>query len=425
MTQPLASLWAGFATSIPGSGHIRRGLPCQDASATILSPRPALIVCDGRGSAQRSQEGAQGAISSFKSQIAIFEPMLESILDQEEDTSASWEQFSRILYRTLMQVKLDLAEKENLPEKEFDFTVALAIVGHRKIGCFQVGDGAIVLRQQGELATAFLPDKGEFANQTHFLRENGERSRKFHARLFSVQENSGVAVTSDGPEHLMFSLTDMKPGPIFDRLLNDLQANALSPQDIRDYLTRPCWAQDSRGSDDRSLAILAPRYSSVVSKEEEERDMESPATPPPANSPKADSNLCPNLDKQPAEATPPHPSDPTKGAPHREFSFHPRPRFPQGPKPENKLYPRLLLPLLILALVLLSTLAIQIIRFRQKTPPLLPPPQEETLREPENSEETLRTPPPESVNPQEMAPLPIDTPMPLQEGNTSFPPYIP
>lgn len=89
MTQPLASLWAGFAASIPGSGHIRRGLPCQDASATILSPRPALIVCDGRGSAQRSQEGAQGAISSFKSQIAIFEPMLESILDQEEDTSAS------------------------------------------------------------------------------------------------------------------------------------------------------------------------------------------------------------------------------------------------------------------------------------------------------------------------------------------------
>ncbi|MGN0867674.1 MAG: protein phosphatase 2C domain-containing protein [Oligosphaeraceae bacterium] len=146
MTTPLSSLWTGFAASIPGSGHIRRGLPCQDASDTVLSPRPALIVCDGRGSALRSQDGAQGAITSFKSQVAVFEPMLESILDHDGDTTASWEMFSRILYRTLMQVKLDLAEKEKLPEKEFDFTVALAIVGRRKIGCFQVGDGATWVR---------------------------------------------------------------------------------------------------------------------------------------------------------------------------------------------------------------------------------------------------------------------------------------
>jgi hypothetical protein len=33
--------WNGFAASVPGSGHIRYGLPCQGASAVYLSPRPA------------------------------------------------------------------------------------------------------------------------------------------------------------------------------------------------------------------------------------------------------------------------------------------------------------------------------------------------------------------------------------------------
>ncbi|MBQ7650604.1 MAG: protein phosphatase 2C domain-containing protein [Victivallales bacterium] len=258
MNKNLCDNWTGFSASIPGSGHIRRGLPCQDASAAITAPRPALIVCDGRGSASCSQDGAQGAVKAFKSQIAVFEPMLASILDNDVPPDSQWEMFARIMYRTLMQVKLDLAEERGIPEKEFDFTVAFAIIGDRSIGCFQVGDGAIVLRQKGENITAFPPDKGEFANQTHFLRENGEASGKFHAALFKTTENTGVAITSDGPEHLMFKLKDMTPGKVFGVMLDDLHDQNLCWQDIMDYLTRRDWDNDPRGADDRSLAILAP-----------------------------------------------------------------------------------------------------------------------------------------------------------------------
>ena len=109
MNTALCDNWIGFAASVPGSGHIRRGLPCQDASAVILSPRPALIVCDGRGSASRSQEGAQAAVKSFQTQIAVFEPMLANILDNDNELQEQWEVFARIMYRTLMQTKLDLA----------------------------------------------------------------------------------------------------------------------------------------------------------------------------------------------------------------------------------------------------------------------------------------------------------------------------
>ena len=133
---PIRPRWSALAASIPGSGHIRRAIPCQDASLAILSPRPALIVCDGRGSAQRSHDGSQAAVRAFKSQIAVFEPMLASILDSPDDRTSAWLQFSRIIYRTLMQVKLDLAEQHGLPEREFDFTVAFAIAGSHHIGCF-------------------------------------------------------------------------------------------------------------------------------------------------------------------------------------------------------------------------------------------------------------------------------------------------
>lgn len=258
MNNTFGNVWSGFSASIIGSGHIKRGLPCQDASATVVTPRPALIVCDGRGSASRSQDGANGAVRDFITQCAVFEPMLASILDADDADAGRWEQFGRIIYRTLMQTKLNLSAKHGVSEKEFDFTVAAAVVGTRWIGCFQVGDGSIVLRQNGTSETVFLPDKGEFANQTYFLRENGEVRGKFHAKLFSARENSGIAITSDGPEHLMFHLAAMTPGRIFDMLFDDMQNRTLTRQDIMDYLTRREWDNDPRGQDDRSIAILAP-----------------------------------------------------------------------------------------------------------------------------------------------------------------------
>ncbi len=250
--------WNGFAASVPGGGHIRHGIPCQDASAVMTSPRPAVIVCDGRGSAKLSHLGAQGAVDSFRFQMSILEPFLVSILDGEEEKTEQWVKFCRIMYRTLMQVKYDLAEKHNEEEKEFDCTVAFAIAGERRIGCFQVGDGSIVLRQNGVCKTVFLPEKGEFANQTHFLRPGGEEQMKFQYALLDAEVNSGIAITSDGPEHLMFRLSDMTPGKIFDMFLEDLRKEELCRQDLMDYLTRREWADDPRGSDDRSLALLAP-----------------------------------------------------------------------------------------------------------------------------------------------------------------------
>lgn len=155
------------------------------------------------------------------------------------------------------EVKYDLAEKYNEEEKEFDCTVAFAIAGEKHIGCFQVGDGSIVLWQNGVCKTVSLPEKGEFANQTQFLRPGGEEQMKFQYTLLDAEVNSGIAITSDEPEHLMFRLSDMILGKIFDIFLEDIRKEELCKQDLMDYLTRREWADDPRGSDDRSLALLA------------------------------------------------------------------------------------------------------------------------------------------------------------------------
>ena len=250
--------WKGFAASVPGSGHIRRDVPCQDASLVTTAERPAMIVCDGRGSAAHSHFGSQAAVKMFRSQVAILEPMIASILDREDASEENWRNFCRIMYRTLAQVKLDLADEYHLPEKEFDFTVAFAITGKSFIGCFQVGDGAIVLSQNGICETAFLPEKGEFANQTTFLRSGCDTKKGFQAKLFETAGNSGIAITSDGPEHLMFKLSEMIPGKVFDAMFDDLSGEKFNRQDILNYLTDRRWDDDPRGSDDRSLAIIVP-----------------------------------------------------------------------------------------------------------------------------------------------------------------------
>ena len=89
----------GFAVSVPGNGHIRRELPCQDASGVWFVPRPVAIVCDGRGSARLSQLGAQAAVRAFRSQCAVLDGMLAQCLDVRRRRHGIWRHFCRLMIR--------------------------------------------------------------------------------------------------------------------------------------------------------------------------------------------------------------------------------------------------------------------------------------------------------------------------------------
>ena len=253
----ILQIMQAFAVSVPGNGHIRREIPCQDASGVWLTPRPCIIVCDGRGSASLSHLGARAAVKAFRSQCAVMERRLAAILDSPRCGALEWTRFCRMMIRTVAQQKIELAEEHNCSEREFDFTIAFAVLGQCRIGCFQVGDGALTVQRNGECAVVFPPDKGEFDNQTSFLKTGLDNTGKFHAETIDASGVTGLAITSDGPEHLMFDLQTMTPGPIFTQLFSDLAAGQLTRQDILDYLTGSRWTRDPRGADDRSLAILS------------------------------------------------------------------------------------------------------------------------------------------------------------------------
>lgn len=274
--------WKSVAVSLVGNGHVRREIPCQDASAAIVTPRPALIVCDGRGSAaaRLSQEGSRAAVHAFCAQVNILEPYISSFLDRPDLSEEDWRDLCRIFYRTLVQAKLDCAAERHLDEREFDFTAAFAIAGTYHMGFFQVGDGALVVRRGGMCETVFKPEKGEFANCTEFVRSGGDADGLFLSHILPVEGVDGLAATSDGPQHLMFRLSDMMPGKVFDVLFNRLHADELSRNDVLDYLARPQWAKDIRGDDDRSLIVMCPPPEASAEPEKSPDEPEKPAVVP-------------------------------------------------------------------------------------------------------------------------------------------------
>ncbi len=245
--------WKVLAASVPGRGHIIKDIPCQDASIAVADPRAALLVCDGRGSAKYSHLGAQAAILAFAGLCYNIEPLLVKALDEAD--SVSWEEMARIFYRSLANAQSCLADEYRTDRREFDFTANLAVAGKYRIGFMQIGDGAIVVSEGGATRTLFSMDKGEFANQTEFIRLDGETG-SFHQATLDVNTVDAVAITTDGPQFLMFDQKDMTPGPVFGSILSDVRNEDFERQDILDYLTRKCWDNDSRGHDDRSLGIM-------------------------------------------------------------------------------------------------------------------------------------------------------------------------
>lgn len=255
-----ASGWRGMAASVPGNGHLRRELPCQDASAYIDFGHPALIALDGRGSSPLSQEGSAEGVALFRSVISVVDPWLGLVLDRREPSESAVGQLAEIVHRTLVQARKNCAlnHNGNLSLNAFDFTAAVVIVGKCNIACFQVGDGAIVVSERGKTRTVFVPDKGDAANTTRFVRE---RDDGFRMEVLPVDGVGGIAVMTDGIEHRVLDLCTLSPGAVFEAFFEEMRSGAFSRSELLSFLTAiDLWARgdDARDDDDRTLVIAVP-----------------------------------------------------------------------------------------------------------------------------------------------------------------------
>jgi hypothetical protein len=216
--------WRFVAASVIGTSHEKTGGTCQDANGCQIHATStggivlAAVVADGAGSAVC---GGEGAAATCRALLGLMVEHLESGKSVEEvtrETAAGW----------IAGIQNHLAEEANAAARErrdFACTVLGVLVGESTAACLQIGDGVIVLSDSEEHAYGhvFWPDRGEYANTTHFVTEDDAVERlKFESVRRRVVE---AALLSDGLQGIALNYQDqVAHEPFFKGLFAPLRA---------------------------------------------------------------------------------------------------------------------------------------------------------------------------------------------------------
>jgi len=173
------SCWRFAQTSVVGTSHLQRGLPCQDASdCRILTSSDGdevlvAIVSDGAGSAVRGHDGSQLACDLLIAEIEQWLRDGATLGNFTRDFMSSW------LVRFQQRVGEE-SDAHALGRRDYACTVLAAIVGVDAAALFQIGDGVIVWSDQAtpdDYCWVFWPQQGEYANSTYFATDPSASER--------------------------------------------------------------------------------------------------------------------------------------------------------------------------------------------------------------------------------------------------------
>ena len=255
MSDRVRSLWKVAGASVPGAGHLRSGLPCQDAHGWKLEAGGALIaaVADGAGSAPCAEEGARVAVRAAVEQAsAIWR------VGRPHDRD-DWGRLVQGAF-TVARLAVQAAARElGRPVHDLSTTLLLAVATPEQTAAGQVGDGAVVARLAGEGLTALTrPPRTEHLNETTFLTSDGALAEMQFALCDEAAR--GLALLSDGLQMLALKMPQGVPhAPFFAPLLRFTAAAsepARAHEQLRAFLQSPGVAE--RTDDDVTL-LLAVR----------------------------------------------------------------------------------------------------------------------------------------------------------------------
>lgn len=272
--------WHTLSAFVPGSGHLERGVPCQDRAAAWDSPRPALAVLDGRGSSALSHEGAEAALTALREEIESLENRLRAALDEDDDdglAALSWQGLAQWLYTVAARVQRELASVSDRAASDYEFTLSLAIGGIRRTVWMAVGDSPLVACRSGIL---FLPcrlEAPEFANQTSFVQASPGHSPRLRGGLIPSEGLDLIAAMSDGTASRLIDLQTQIASEAVRNLAALLTRGEIDEALLGSLLEEDAWSEVTR--DDRCLAMLArnERGTTVI---EPDDSYASPIAPP-------------------------------------------------------------------------------------------------------------------------------------------------
>lgn len=189
-------MWRFAAARVPGTSHVKRGLPCQDdLTWTAHEGSVVIALADGAGCAAMAERAASTVVrsvtASVRTALELGQTNAESIL---RDAALATRQ-------ELVTIALD----EGLLVRDLASTLLAALVGPDGGAALQIGDGVIVVGDDGsDWSWVFWPQHGEYANTTHFLTdEDAPGVLQVQALPSNV---SDIAIMSDGLERLTLNL---------------------------------------------------------------------------------------------------------------------------------------------------------------------------------------------------------------------------
>jgi hypothetical protein len=254
--------WRYVAASVIGTSHEKAGGTCQDANDCKVYARPAgekvlaAAVADGAGSADF---GGEGAARSCRALLELMEQHLNAGCTVEQvtkDTVVSW-------LTTIQNLLDEEAKAVSRERRDFACTILGLLVGESCAACLQVGDGVMVLADSEEHAYGhvFWPDRGEYANTTHFVTEEDAVE---HLQFDSIRRRIvEVALLTDGLQAIALNYQQRTAHePFFKGLFAPLRTmqEGNSPelsQSLAAFLTSP--RVNEKTDDDKTL-VLASRF---------------------------------------------------------------------------------------------------------------------------------------------------------------------
>ncbi|HEY2028208.1 MAG TPA: PP2C family serine/threonine-protein phosphatase [Myxococcales bacterium] len=244
-------MWKILRASVPGSAHVKAKTPCQDAHSAMATSDGVLVVAcaDGAGSAQRSDEGATAAAAEFVSAACSL------VREKRELGEAAVLECFRAARRAVEA----RAVRIEVPRRELACTLLGAIVGPEQAWFGQIGDGLIVVGENGTgYSPVFWPHAGDYLNESDFLTDE-----RYEARLQLAQRKAPgeLALTTDGLQLLMANLAARSIhhgffAPIFARL-REIQDETALLAPLQEFLESA--AVNARTDDDKTLLLAVRR----------------------------------------------------------------------------------------------------------------------------------------------------------------------
>jgi hypothetical protein len=189
-------MWRYAAAQATGASHLRADAPCQDRYVCAdLGDTIIVAVSDGAGSASLSQVGAEIAVLTA----------VEALRADVPTPAPEWR--NRVIDAATAARRAVLGEAlaANRSPRDYACTLLLAVLDENGGAAIQIGDGLIAYRDHEAWGWLFWPQKGEYANTTHFLtEENAEQLFESASIREPIDE---LAVMTDGLEGLALHLS--------------------------------------------------------------------------------------------------------------------------------------------------------------------------------------------------------------------------